>query len=224
MEFAEERRAGLLEGDAGASEATVARTGKRHADAGADVAHDSGERLLPLVREFGAYGFEEGKCIPAKEPISGGNEGCKVAPLLEACPEVVFLLSGFLGSEDCVGVFGVVGLGIEVNNGDINEAVCGSRVQVAEKEICPVLFAPISISRRGVGWSIGRSSGKGSVVGREDHGLSGYTVVGSGFSVQGAYFTSKFIVTGMNEAANGAGHGVVDTEGFVAAITSGGKV
>ena len=93
-----------------------------------------------------------------------------MAPLLEACPEVVFLLSGFLGAEDCVWVFGVVGLGIEVNNGDINEAVCGSRVQVAEKEICPVLFAPISVSRRGVGWSIGRSSGKGSVVGMSQRG------------------------------------------------------
>ena len=143
---------------------------------------------------------------------------------MKAGLEVVFLLSRFLGTEDCLGVFGVVGLGIEVNNGDINEAVSGFRVEVAEKEISPILFAPVWVSGRGVGWSIRRSSGKGSVVGREDHGLSGYTVVGSGFSVQGAYFTSKFIVTGMNEAANGAGHGVVDTEGFVAAITSGGKV
>ena len=99
----QEWRAGLLEGDARASQTAVAGSSKRHADASADVAHDGGERLLPLVREFGAYGFEEGKCFPAKESIGGGNEGCKVAPLLEACPEVVFLLSGFLGSEDCVG-------------------------------------------------------------------------------------------------------------------------
>ena len=93
MEFAEERRAGLLEGDAGASEATVARTGKRHADAGADEAHDSGERLLPLVSEFGANGFEQGSGLTAKEPISGGYKGGKVAPLLEASFEVVLLLT-----------------------------------------------------------------------------------------------------------------------------------
>ena len=64
----------------------------------------------------------------ASRPRSPSVEATKGAKwhLLEACPEIVFLLSGFVGFEHCVGVFGVVGLGIEVNNGDINEAVSGS--------------------------------------------------------------------------------------------------
>ena len=73
----QEWRAGLLEGDARASQTVVAGSSKRHADASADVAHDSGERLLPLVREFGAYGFEEGKCFPAKEPTVEATKGAK---------------------------------------------------------------------------------------------------------------------------------------------------
>ena len=96
---------------------------------------------------------------------------------------------------------------------------------MTKKEISPVLFAPVSLSGRGVGCGIDRDSGWCSGGRRrEDHGLCGDTVVGSGLSVERAYFTSKFIVAGMDEAAHWAGHGVVDSEGFVAAITSGGKV
>ena len=164
----------------------MAGTSEGDADAGADVAHDSGEWLLPFVGEFLANGFEEGSGFAAEEAVGGRNEGCKVAPLLEAGLEVVFLLAGFFGTEHCFGVLGVVGLGIEVNDGDINEAVGGRREEVTEEEIGPILFASVSVSRRGVGWSIGRGSGWcGGRVG-EDHRLSGDTVVGSGFGVQGA--------------------------------------
>ena len=224
MEAMEEWRASLLEGDARASEAAVAGTGKRHADASADVAHDSGEGLLPFVSEFVANCFEEGSGFASKEPIGGGYKGCKVAALVKAGLEVVFLLSRFLGTEDCLGVFGVVGLGIEVNDGDINEAVSGFRVEVAEKEISSILFAPVWVSGRGVGWGRGKCRGGCSGGGREDHRLCGDTVVGSGLGIQGAYFTSEFIVAGLDEAAHWARHGVVDGEGFVAAITSGGNV
>ena len=72
------------EGDARPSEATVAGTGKAHADASTDVAHDSGERLLPFVSEFTANCVEEGSSFASKEPIGGGDERSKVAALLEA--------------------------------------------------------------------------------------------------------------------------------------------
>ena len=180
--------------------------------------------MLPFVSEFVANSFEERSCFTTKEPIGGGYKGCKVASLLEAGLEVVFLLSRFFGTKDSLGVFGVVGLGIKVNDGDINETVGGRSVEVAEKEISPVLFAPVGVSGRGVGWAIGRCSRRCWGGRRKDHGLSGDTVVGSGLSIKGAYFTSKFIVASMDEATYWAGHGVVDGEGFIAAITSGGKV
>ena len=197
MEAGEEWRACLLEMDARASEAAVAGTSEGDADASADVAHDSGERLLPFVGEFAADCFEEVSCFTSKEPIGGCYKGCKVAALLEAGLEVMFLLSRFFAAEHCLGVLGVVGLRIEVNNGDIDEAVSGCTVEVTEEEISSVLFASVGVKGRACGRCSGRCSGRGG----KDHGLGGDAVVGSGLGVQGAYFSSEFIVAGVNEAA-----------------------
>ena len=93
MVSGQERVAGLAEGDAGASEAAVAGTSEGDADACADVAHDRGEGLLPFVREFLAYHFEEGLGFTAKDAVGGGHEGCKMSTLVQASFEVVPLLA-----------------------------------------------------------------------------------------------------------------------------------
>ena len=99
----------------------MASAGKADAKFSSDVAHDGGLWALPFVSEFPGNGFEESVCFLTKDTICGGNKRGKMTTLLLACFEIVALLLRLFCTEDFLRSLGVVGLGIEINDGDIND-------------------------------------------------------------------------------------------------------
>ena len=166
-------------------------------------------------------------CFLTKDAIGGGNKGGKVTTLLLACFEIVALLLGLLGPEDFLRKLGVVGLGIEVNNGDINDAVSGRRVDTTKEKISTILWTLGNNWRRWRSSRVGVRRGLWSCWSRgwgKDHGLTADTAGGSGFDVEGAKSVGDLIMASVDEASDFAGHGMVYREWFVAAITLGRKV
>ena len=114
---------------------------------------------MPFVSKFPSNGFKEGMGLLTKDAVGGCHEGSKVTALLLAGLEIVTLLLRLLGSKNFLMVLGVVGLGIEVDNSDINDAVSGRRVSSTKEEITTILGAQ-SNSRGRLG-TLGTESAKG---------------------------------------------------------------
>ena len=90
---------------------------------------------MPFVSKFPSNGFKERMGLLTKDAVGGSYKGSKVTALLLASLEIVTLLLRLLGSKNFLMVLGVVGLGIEVDNSDINDAVGGRRVSSTKEEI-----------------------------------------------------------------------------------------
>ena len=167
---------------------------------------------MPFVSKFPSNGFKERMGLLTKDAEAGCHEGSKVTALLLAGLEIVTLLLRLLGSKNFLRVLGVVGLGIKIDNSDINDAVGGRRVSSTKEEITTILGAQ-SNSRGRLGNSGNRVSQRGwrcwrALLGK-DHGLTADTIVGSCFDVKRGKSLGYLIMAGVDEASHWAGHGMV---------------
>lgn len=138
--------------DSRATNTSVAGPGEGISKAGTDVADDGRVRLLPFLREMLSNLTKEGVGFSAKKTTSGDSKRHEGATLGTTGLEMLLLLLLLLfGTKNGVRVPVAIGLGMEVHNGEVHDAVSGQCVEASDAEVprSPVELLGVAVGAAG---------------------------------------------------------------------------